>query len=381
MSEQALINVIGERLNGLGQIVVGAAKNSGIELSLNESGKLDIADVAALIDHESWGGKNIFGADHGVNLPDAPPYSHHPVTRERVQKLINQPGYREGKAKMNGIGPPQITYYTLVLDAEHRGGAHLPEHQIPVAVEYLRYLVRKLGYRLGIAAYNVGEGRPQDGVDNGYFAKVMEKREKWKQLLGEVEVVPEYAWEKYGWEECSQGANVITPRSRTDKNGAGTWQKDGYYVRGSDGSAIFKAPPSRPPKAGKRHPGSGPYVDAHPTHFNFREDVRGLVDKYEDEFYGQIYLNTYVGHPPGWEQYEHVSFDVWDDDGRGRALDFVLGDEVWSRIFNDPEDPRIQWIIYKGWMWTRSGGWQVFDPPEDGSDPGHWRHIHVSYKL
>lgn len=135
------------------------------------------------------------------------------------------------------------------------------------------------------------------------------------------------------------------------------------------------------PKKGRRHPGSGWYVQAHPTHFNFHPAVAALVDKYEDEFYGQIYINTYHGHPPEWEAYERFSLDVWDDNGRGYALDSILGDLVFNRIFNDPDGPRIQWIIYKGWMWTRDGGWEVYDPPEDGSDPGHWRHIHVSFEI
>ena len=143
--------------------------------------------------------------------------------------------------------------------------------------------------------------------------------------------------------------------------------------------------PAQRAKAGVRHYGSGWYVEAHPTQFNFHPILQEMVDRYEAMFSSpetgrDIFICTYWEHPPIFgNQYDDVSFDVWDSDGRGYALDSVLGDEVWQVIYNDPEGLQIEWIIYKGWMWTRTGGWEVYDPPEDGSDPGHWKHIHVSY--
>lgn len=124
----------------------------------------------------------------------------------------------------------------------------------------------------------------------------------------------------------------------------------------------------------------GWYATTYWTHHDWDPDVEELVMRYESEFEG-IYLNTYYCHPPVYGRtYEFRSFDVWDSAGRGQALDPTLGDAVFDRIFHDPYGPPIAWIIYKGQMWT-PWGWEVYDPPEDGSDPGHYRHIHVTYAV
>lgn len=129
-------------------------------------------------------------------------------------------------------------------------------------------------------------------------------------------------------------------------------------------------------------PSWGWYATTYPTHHRWDEDVFRLILDYEAEFPG-IYINTYKFHPPARSgpefTWEFRSFDVWDKRGRGWPLDRRLGETVFDRIMDDPRAPYIAWIIYAGWMWTPGGGWEVFDPPEDGSDPGHYNHIHVTY--
>lgn len=133
------------------------------------------------------------------------------------------------------------------------------------------------------------------------------------------------------------------------------------------------------PKKRIADPGSGWYAETYPTHHIWNDDVNHLVLKYEAQYAG-IYLNTYYMHPPVFgRKWEFRSFDVWDVGGRGHELDSDLGDEVFDTIFGDPELPLIEWIIYKGRMWTRSGGWEASPPGPEGSDPGHYRHIHVSF--
>ncbi len=128
----------------------------------------------------------------------------------------------------------------------------------------------------------------------------------------------------------------------------------------------------------------GWYTNTYPTHHYFDADVLTLVLSYEAEFKG-AYLNTYKWHPPAVSganfTWEYRSFDVWDARGRGWALDPTLGAAMFDRIFDDPRAPYIAWIIYYGWMWTPEKGWEVWDPEEDGSDPGHYQHIHVSYRF
>lgn len=92
------------------------------------------------------------------------------------------------------------------------------------------------------------------------------------------------------------------------------------------------------------------YVEQHPTHFDWRDDVKALVDKAESEF-DDIYINTYYDHPPGWGL-DAVSIDVWDSDGRGCALDWDLHDVVFARLFNDPDPPNFRWTLTKGSIWT-----------------------------
>lgn len=136
--------------------------------------------------------------------------------------------------------------------------------------------------------------------------------------------------------------------------------------------------PALPAKGGRRHPGSGAYVDKHPTHFNFDPDVRRLVDKYEKEYYAQIYINTYRDHPPGtW--WDARSIDVWHSDGRGFALPKDLGDKVFNRIFNDSSLPHIRYCIWQGQMWQAGIGWSKYWDDDVESDGGHYKHIHVTY--
>jgi GH25 family lysozyme M1 (1,4-beta-N-acetylmuramidase) len=128
------------------------------------------------------------------------------------------------------------------------------------------------------------------------------------------------------------------------------------------------------------HPGSGWYANTYPTHHDWNDDVYRLVLKYEAQYAG-IYLNTYYMHPPVFgRKWEFRSFDVWDVAGRGYALDPDLGDEVHRTIMGDLEPPWIAWIIYKGIKWDPVRGKVPWDlQPDDGSDFGHWRHIHVTF--
>ncbi len=132
------------------------------------------------------------------------------------------------------------------------------------------------------------------------------------------------------------------------------------------------------------------YQDEHPTHFNWRADVRALVNKYQAirRFRWKTYANTYWDHPPGYHL-DAVSVDFWggglDASGRylgyrGKQLPKELGDDLHKTIFNDPALPRIWWIIWQGWLWTDTGGWQKAPWGPADSDPDHLLHIHVTFK-
>lgn len=131
---------------------------------------------------------------------------------------------------------------------------------------------------------------------------------------------------------------------------------------------------------------NGVYEKAHPTNYNWRENLELLTDRLVNrpEFYGEIWINTYFQHPPGgaqdtWRHRDGTSFDVWGFGGRGDPIGTELGDRVFDLLFNDPDPPDIWWIIWNGRMWTRAQGFLDAPPGPPGSDPDHVNHIHVTY--
>jgi hypothetical protein len=156
-------------------------------------------------------------------------------------------------------------------------------------------------------------------------------------------------------------------------------------------AAYERSRPREP--GGAEEVGIESYEDDHPTHFDWREDVLGLVNRIQTQFPWQTYANTYFWHPPYdppiiTVQYDAVSVDFWGggiEDGvyvgyRGKPIwTSIDGYEVWNALFHDPDWPNISWIIWDGWMWLRGSGWTgaPWGPPD--SDAGHYNHIHVTY--
>ncbi len=134
--------------------------------------------------------------------------------------------------------------------------------------------------------------------------------------------------------------------------------------------------------------GDFPYVRAHPTNYDWREDIEKLTHRIanREAFKGRIWINTYHHHPPGgsddfWRHRDTTSFDVWGFGGRGDPLTKKLGNQVHHALFSDLKPPDIWWIIWQGRMWSRFQIPQNLDAPggAPGSDPGHFSHIHVTY--
>jgi hypothetical protein len=129
-------------------------------------------------------------------------------------------------------------------------------------------------------------------------------------------------------------------------------------------------------------PGSGWYADQYPTRYFFTSGVRKLAEKYINMpvFRGRVWANTYLWHPPIFgTKYQHVSVDFWDWAGRGHPLRDDLHPTLESVICNDPDPPYIQWIMSNGCIWQPPGPWVKTDYQEDGSDPNHYQHIHVTF--
>jgi hypothetical protein len=135
------------------------------------------------------------------------------------------------------------------------------------------------------------------------------------------------------------------------------------------------------------------YPELHPTNFNWRADVARLVNRIQKKFPWQTYANTYRWHPPYdppliTVRYDAVSVDFWGggrSNGkyvgyRGKPIGASLGQRVFNAIFNDPYKPNIFWIIWNGRMWVRGTGWEASPWGPPGSDAGHYKHIHVTYR-
>lgn len=144
---------------------------------------LSLPQACALIQRES-GGLNIFGCSTEPKDPnrDEPPYCHHEVTRERVERLMES-GVR------NDIGLPQLSWSGFIDEAEELGGVEEPLNQCRVAFKFLKTLIDKYGWSRRLeawASYNAGEGGRFDRIE-GYAIPFDAYRAMWKELLEEVE--------------------------------------------------------------------------------------------------------------------------------------------------------------------------------------------------
>jgi hypothetical protein len=110
----------------------------------------------------------------------------------------------------------------------------------------------------------------------------------------------------------------------------------------------------------------------HPTHHSWRPDVRAVVEYIESRF--STAANTYNDHPVGWGL-DNVSVDFWGLGGRGDPIDPNVGQEIVEFLFNDPNLLWFRWLIWQGWIWEHTLGWQPYDDPFDM----HFDHVHLTF--
>jgi len=130
----------------------------------------------------------------------------------------------------------------------------------------------------------------------------------------------------------------------------------------------------------------GSWTQRHPTRYGWHDDVRRVVDGLFRNFNG-ITINTYVDHPEGWTRKlgydtQRRSLDVWGEGGRGDPIGHAKGVEVVRFMFNDPNPPHFNWVIWEGYIWVRrtpnspDGFWKVWD--DDGTG-AHFDHPHITF--
>jgi hypothetical protein len=132
----------------------------------------------ALIQTES-GFANVFGHDPTIfgGAGHVTEVNYHAYKRERGP---------HGRGGMQGVGPAQLTYWSIQDEADRRGGCWRPEVNMRVAFDHLRDLCRTHGVPQGLALYN-GQGE----AARRYSLTVRRRERQWKRvLLGVSRKVP-----------------------------------------------------------------------------------------------------------------------------------------------------------------------------------------------
>jgi hypothetical protein len=140
--------------------IILEARRAGIPISLG----------FALIEQES-NFSNVFGHDPGNHSGAGR------VTKSKYEAYRARRG-PTGRGGMQGVGPAQLTYYTVQDAADTLGGCWVPKHNIRVAFELLANLIAQHGEEQGLARYN-GTGP----AAQRYSRKVLERQAKWHRRL------------------------------------------------------------------------------------------------------------------------------------------------------------------------------------------------------
>jgi hypothetical protein len=128
--------------------------------------------AASVLMQETSGGANIFGHDKTIFAGAGT------VTKAKYLAYKKQRG-PDGKGGMQGVGPLQLTFFTLQDEADARGGCWRPYVNMLVGYEHLAANIRRSGLRAGVRAYN---GSGADAEE--YADTVLTRAEVFKKVLG-----------------------------------------------------------------------------------------------------------------------------------------------------------------------------------------------------
>jgi peptidoglycan hydrolase-like protein with peptidoglycan-binding domain len=141
------------------RMVLAEAKRAGL--------RLDYA--CAMLMKESNGGQNVFGHDVSIFSGAGP------VTRAKYLEYKRQ---RMATGKMQGVGPAQLTWYTLQDRADAQGGCWKPRINMRVGFKHLADNIRANGEADGARAYN---GSGPAAVK--YSQDLLAKAARWREVL------------------------------------------------------------------------------------------------------------------------------------------------------------------------------------------------------
>lgn len=166
-----------------------ALKRYGIEhpiITYQEAkrGGVELAVVAAVLEQETGGGRNVFGHDrdeHGHVIFHGQEDSV-PVTKELYLEYKRFRDAIPGRRRMQGVGPMQLTWWRFQDEADAEGGCWNPRANIRVGIRVLRRnLARSGSLRETLRAYN---------GSYAYADAVLLKVEKWRKRLRAASAAP-----------------------------------------------------------------------------------------------------------------------------------------------------------------------------------------------
>jgi hypothetical protein len=131
---------------------------------------LPLSCALAQLEKESGRGHNVFGHDPVKN-----PVKGGAVTKKRYLLYKH---YRQQGLGMQGVGPCQLTYYTVQDEADKAGGCHRPKYNMRIGFKMLAGLIKVHGIQKGAARYN-GAGPAADAYGRDFAAK----QAKWHKFL------------------------------------------------------------------------------------------------------------------------------------------------------------------------------------------------------
>jgi len=143
-----------------------AAKQTGVPIAL----------AASILRQETDGGHNEWGHDPtifigGYDAKHAKHWGEEPVTKAAYLAYKLQRG-KTGEGGMQGVGPCQLTWYALQDAADAAGGCWKPYPNMLVGFGHLAQLIKRNGFRIGIAAYN-GDGPAAQAYANIVISRAL----------------------------------------------------------------------------------------------------------------------------------------------------------------------------------------------------------------
>jgi peptidoglycan hydrolase-like protein with peptidoglycan-binding domain len=164
MTSEALIQRLREGGIVHPKITIAEAQRSGLRLAI----------ACAMLDKETSGGHNVFGHDPTIFVGAGE------VTRAKYLAYKKQ-RVASGNKRMQGVGPCQLTWYTLQDEADKEGGCWRPEINIRVGFRHLAANIKAHGEADGARRYN-GSGKAAEA----YSADLLKRAAAWEKRLKNV---------------------------------------------------------------------------------------------------------------------------------------------------------------------------------------------------